>query len=192
MLIPSLEQLFSDPTRVKKGRTYFADTVLCLDPGQTTGFAVFRGEGLGRAPSMVVAGQLNTKDAETAFDIINQALTDYSPDHVIFENYLVYAHKATDHSNSELVTAQVIGVIKVLCKQRKLNYDKQMASQAKGFCDDEKLKAWNLWIRGQKHARDAIRHGIYWMLFTYFNPKTCSYQPKGDPNGNNSKNITTE
>lgn len=47
----------------------------------------------------------------------------------------------------------------------------QMAAQAKGFVDDDKLKAWGFWIKGKKHARDAIRHGVYYLLFTYHNAK---------------------
>jgi len=35
------------------------------------------------------------------------------------------------------------------------------AGLAKTFANDDKLEAWGFWRKGQKHARDAIRHGIY-------------------------------
>lgn len=34
----------------------------------------------------------------------------------------------------------------------------QSASSAKGVVTDKRLREWGLWIRGQQHARDAIRH----------------------------------
>jgi hypothetical protein len=36
------------------------------------------------------------------------------------------------------------------------------AGLAKTFATDDKLEAWGFWKRGQKHARDAIRHAVYW------------------------------
>lgn len=34
----------------------------------------------------------------------------------------------------------------------------QSASQAKSVVTDDRLKDWGLWVKGQQHARDAIRH----------------------------------
>ena len=42
---------------------------------------------------------------------------------------------------------------------------KQMASTAKTFATDKKLREWGFWERGMRHARDAIRHGCYFLLF---------------------------
>jgi hypothetical protein len=28
------------------------------------------------------------------------------------------------------------------------------------------LKKWDFWKPGMRHSRDAIRHGIYWLLIT--------------------------
>ena len=36
-------------------------------------------------------------------------------------------------------------------------YEKQSASEAKGFCSDDMLKRWGLW-RKTPHERDAVRH----------------------------------
>jgi hypothetical protein len=40
-----------------------------------------------------------------------------------------------------------------------------MASQAKAFVTDQKLKEWGFWKEGMRHSRDAIRHGLYFLLF---------------------------
>ena len=42
----------------------------------------------------------------------------------------------------------------------------QMAFQGKGFATDARLKEWGFWKEGMKHSRDAIRHGIYYLLVT--------------------------
>lgn len=34
----------------------------------------------------------------------------------------------------------------------------QMASEAKGYCTNDRLKRWGLWEVGKPHARDAARH----------------------------------
>lgn len=36
----------------------------------------------------------------------------------------------------------------------------QQPSQAKSIVTDARLKDWGLWIKGQKHVRDAIRHAV--------------------------------
>lgn len=138
-----------------------------MDPGETTGYAVFQANGA-NAPTLLEAGQLNTKTVESGHDSLSDAFTRIKPDHVVFENYLVYSWKAQEHSFNELVTPQIISVIKLQCKSQGIKYDMQMAGQAKGFVDNDKLRAWGLWHRGQKHARDATRHGVYWLLFTHF------------------------
>jgi hypothetical protein len=88
------------------------------------------------------------------------------PTMVIYENYRVYEHKLSRHANSEVYTLRLVGVIEYLCEvQHNIPFYNQMAHQAKGFVTDEKLKAWNMYQTGQKHARDSIRHGIYFLLF---------------------------
>lgn len=165
--IPPLSALFSDTSRTKKGRDYYTGKLLCLDPGETTGYTVFQGNGTS-PPTLLEAGQIITKTVESGHENLSEAFDKIKPDHVVFENYLVYSWKAQEHSFKELVTPQIISVIKILCKVNGIKYDMQMAGQAKGFVDDDKLRAWGFWHKGKRHARDASRHGIYWLLFTHF------------------------
>lgn len=132
--------------------------LLCLDPGHTTGWAVFE-DG-----KLTACGQALTE--KEGWGCISQLFRDIQPTMVIYENYRVYAHKLERHSNSEVYTLRLVGVIEFLADDvYKIPYYNQMAHQAKGFMTDEKLKIWNLYQIGKKHARDAIRHGAYFLLF---------------------------
>jgi len=139
----------------------FEGTLLSLDPGETTGWAVFIGSKLFRS------GQIKTKTVETGIVELQGLLKKYKPDFLVYEHYRVYQHKAKDHAHSDLHTSQFIGAIKTICLLWGINYHAQMASVAKGFCTDEKLKFWDMYRKGEKHARDAIRHGTYFLVFNW-------------------------
>jgi len=139
----------------------FAGTLLAFDPGETTGICVFKGSGL------AYHDQIKTLTPEERLTNLNWAFEMAQPTHVVYENYRVYGDKAKDHTNQELITPRVIGTIEDQCTLRKIPHANQMASLAKGFVTDDKLRAWKFWHEGQKHARDATRHAIYYLLFTY-------------------------
>jgi hypothetical protein len=110
-------------------------------------------------------GQIKEGDVPKNLRSIQQYLLTFQPEFVVAEDYRVYSWKAEDHAWNELSTAKLIGAIEVMCSLNEWPLKMQMAQQAKGFCTDEKLQDWGLWVKGQKHARDAIRHGIYYLLF---------------------------
>lgn len=130
--------------------------LLCLDPGHTTGWCLFE-DG-----KLTASGQADTI---SSWYEIDKLFEDVKPTMVIYENYRVYAHKLERHSNSEVFTLRLIGVIEYICWLDRTPYFNQMAHQAKGFVTDEKLKKWDYYQKGAKHARDAIRHGCYFLLF---------------------------
>lgn len=135
------------------------ERLLCLDPGHTTGWSVFENG------KLTASGQAATM--EEGWDCIDKLFDDIQPTMVIYENYRVYAHKLERHSNSEVYTLRLVGVIEYLCDvKHKIPQYNQMAHQHKGFVTDEKLKAWNMYQRGMKHARDSIRLGVYFLLFS--------------------------
>lgn len=132
-------------------------TLLSLDPGETTGWACFTN---GRYAS---SGQLDTvtnpmRELRTLFNNIQ-------PDAVVMEDYVVYAHKVQQHTNNKLITPRVIGMLEGICEEASLPLTKQLAAQAKGFVTDQKLRQWQLWQVGERHARDAIRHAVYYLIF---------------------------
>ena len=133
--------------------------LLCFDPGETTGWAYFVGgklEGQGQVP---------TKE-DFARNIEDLFVT-LAPAYVVCEDYRVYAHRLQQHTYSDLMTPRVLGFIQGACQLRAVPCSLQMAAVAKGFVTDDKLKAWNLYQRGMRHANDAIRHGIFYLLFNH-------------------------
>lgn len=149
---------FADLLIKRRGAGFKApERLLCLDPGETTGWAVFE------HGKLTASGQARTIES---WDVIHQLFVDVKPTMVLYENYRVYAHKLERHSNSEVYTLRLVGVIEFICEILfDIVHHNQMAQQAKGFTTDEKLKAWGFWKSGHRHARDAIRHGCYFLLF---------------------------
>jgi hypothetical protein len=132
--------------------------LLVLDPGETTGWALFEDGKLS------TAGQLGTK--QEGWIAIHSLFHHIQPNMVVYENYRVYQHKLERHSNSEVYTVRLIGVIEFLCEIiHGIPHYNQMAHEAKGFVSDDKLQKWGYYKPGLKHARDAIRHGCYFLLF---------------------------
>lgn len=159
MTIPSLEIMVKAQDD-KFERPSLADArILCFDPGHTTGYAVFHGV------SLIESGQLDTDDMERAPAIIRDLFFRVKPTVVICEDYRVYKWRQEHHVGSQMLTTRVIGCIETLCAFDFIPVVKHMAVVAKRFVTDDKLHAWDMYQKGQRHARDAIRHGCYYLLF---------------------------
>jgi len=147
--------------------------VLALDPGETTGACVFEG------PDLLDARQLTTGlMPQAAWEVWKYIRTYRTPDLVVvIEDYRVYSWKAKDHAWAGLHTPRLIGATEYICyyQLNEVSLVKQMAQQAKGFCTDDKLRSWGVYQEGQKHARDAIRHACYYLLFSV----AKVHQPRG-------------
>ena len=141
------------------GESPFEGTLLCFDPGHTTGFAIFRDL------ELITCGQLDTDDLEKATHKFMDITRKYKPDMIVYESYRVYKWRAKHHAGSEVLTAQIIGSIQTVCHLKNIEYTTQPAHIGKAFCTDAKLKKWGYWQSGMRHARDAIRHGCYYLLF---------------------------
>lgn len=144
--------------RAKNKLPVFEATVLALDPGETTGWALFHGGGL------VGWGQ-ETCEGTAGYKQVSNLIATCAPKTVICENYRVYGSKRDQHVGSDLYTVRLIGAIEHECMQRNIPCYFQMAAIGKGFSTDTKLKMWGYWKQGQRHSRDAIRHGCHWLLF---------------------------
>jgi hypothetical protein len=142
--------------------------LVALDPGNTTGVAIFIDGKLEEV------NQIATHPIKAGIVQLEQLLTD-DIDVVVYEEYKVYSWKTDDHAWADLHTPKLIGCIHTIAHQQDVRIYDQMAQQAKGFCTDELLKRWNYWPTGLKHGRDAIRHGCYFLLFNlhqHFNKPT--------------------
>lgn len=156
--------IFLNQTRQKQEGWKPYPIVVAFDPGETTGYCVFI-EGV-----LHVAGQLNTETVKLGVPVIQKTLQTYKqfndiPAMVVFEDYRIYSWKTDQHTWAALHTPQMLGVIEALCYVEGLETRRQMAQQPKQFCTDDKLKLWGYYRKGERHARDAIRHATYYLLF---------------------------
>ena len=129
--------------------------LLSFDPGETTGWAVFRDGRLSRCGQHLV----------TDYSWFEQMVVAVRPDVIVCENYVVYANRAKQHVGSEVVTIRYIGAIELIAERHSVGLAFQMAYQAKGFATDRKLKLWGMYQVAHPHANDAIRHAVYYLLF---------------------------
>jgi hypothetical protein len=156
--LPNLTQPTTLPELVKRTRRSspaFNGRVLAVDPGETVGWATFEELDLQNAGQFPIG---NLEDLDTF-------VTDTRPDVMVIENYRVYASRAAQHVGSEVNTAQYIGILKFLGGMYQIPVTLQMAHQAKGWVSDKRLHDLGLFQTGKRHANDAIRHGVYWLLF---------------------------
>lgn len=142
-------------------RKPFEGKVLTYDPGETTGVAVFSG------PRLIYTDQIKTPDLSRESWLNLATYIDmYRPDIVICEDYRVYGWKTDQHTWAHLHTPKLIGMLTAVCYQHGIPMPiMQMAVQAKQFCTDKKLREWDMYDRGLRHGRDAVRHGAYYLLF---------------------------
>ena len=146
---------------IKKKGVTIPKVLLALDPGETTGCCVFVD---GNVSEFRQLATVNKKTRGYEWSMIEEFIDEINPDAVIIENYRIYAHKLEQHSSSDVPTLQLIGAIKYMLHKRNIPYKLQMAQQAKGFVTDDKLKMWGMWDVGHKHARDACRHCVYYLV----------------------------
>lgn len=131
--------------------------VLAIDPGETTGIAVFQGTKLFQFDQIPMAGMP---------DALSELLEYQTYSQIVIESYRVYADKAQSHTRSEVPTLQLIGVLRYIIEKAAVPYRMQSASQAKAFQTNDRLREWGLWQgHKNKHAHDAIRHACYYFLF---------------------------
>jgi hypothetical protein len=139
----------------------FIGDLLALDPGETTGYVHLNigPDGI----NLKSFGQISCAPLHVGIDKLEKLIDDVNPKHVVYEDYRVYTFKSASHSNSELHTPKLIGAIEMMVRKR--SHSKEMAQQAKMFVTDQKLEEWGYWWKGKRHARDAMRHALYFLMF---------------------------
>lgn len=141
-------------------------TILGLDPGETVGWCRCKTAVNEYMPFKFSCGQEKVGSIEEGALWLRDMLPSEGPLIVVMEDYFVYGWKADEHSWAKLFTPQLIGAFKgVLAVKGRGEPFMQKAVEAKPFCTDDKLEQWGLYQKGQRHARDAIRHVCYWILF---------------------------
>jgi hypothetical protein len=138
--------------------------VLSLDPGGTTGWAVFdvHPEAMGPDPEIPVlfnvdwwtAGQF-TGSVSAQCDEIIALIRSWPSARLVTEDFKLR------QINAVLTPVEINAI--VLHEARPRYFVKQMPSLAMTTAPDERLKAWGFWLPGKEHARDAIRHNITYL-----------------------------
>lgn len=142
--------------------------ILALDPGGTTGVCVFSWphsrqikprEDLSQY--LIFTTQINSNHLPKISEELSNIIVKYSPEYLIFEHFGLYGHKAQSLIGSDMLTSQVIGIIKIVAYNFNIECIEQMAANVKLFYTDSKLKNHNVYLKATKHARDAVRHALY-------------------------------
>jgi len=128
--------------------------VIALDPGVITGYTI----------GVLQDNVLTLRPGQTRFThkmLFNQ-LAFMNPDVIVCESF-EYRNRA--RAGLELISCEYIGVVKLYSAQTKCELKMQTASTGKGHFSDSIIKSMNLWMRGQPHAMDSVRHLLQWFDF---------------------------
>lgn len=142
--------------------------IVALDPGGTTGWAMWQDQAGGKTATMwdhFFCGQIGPEEHhEELYELLERFQThDFT---VISETFDFRQHD-NFRTGVNLISREYIGVAKLFALQRMHNSPPvvlQTPASAKTFVTDEKLKVMGLWVPGKQHARDALRHLIYYLV----------------------------
>lgn len=127
-------------------------TILSFDPGGTTGYAYI--EYGDTYVKMLESGQIPDG---------LQGFINWWPEPGNFADVIVcesFELREGIHGVN-LTPCYVMGALEVLAGDMPIVYQKPTF---KGFCDNQALKNLDMYIKGQGHARDAVRHAIAYLL----------------------------
>lgn len=100
-----------------------------------------------------------------SLSIFDELIDKVKPDILVIENYRVYPWLLKQHAWADIPTLRYIGALQHVAALRNIPVKLQMAQLAKTFSPNSRLRLWGLLNEGNKHANDAIRHGVYYLLF---------------------------
>jgi hypothetical protein len=132
--------------------------VISIDPGGTNGVAIWDVDIKNKKYIMESCEGVKK-------DILFQKLENMPINVVLYEDYRLYSSHKSAMVNNQFETVQIIGVIKYIAGKRKIPVYTLMASAAKAFFKDDKLKNLGLYVT-VTHKRDAIRHFLHWWYIT--------------------------
>ena len=131
--------------------------ILALDPGGTTGFKIWSDE-VGFVGGQLINGHMKDGHHEELWSMLNNLY----PTVVIYEAF-EYRNRA--RAGLVLDSREYIGIIRLWGEITDgAVLVKQTASQAKGFVNDAILKKGSLWVPGNPHENDAMRHLVYYLV----------------------------
>lgn len=150
------------------GQFSFLETlpnVLALDPGGTTGWALFIPE-----IRSVQCGQIvGQHHLELHYHMSGRTIFKDNLYEIVYESFQFRQFSGFDKSKVELDSVEYIGIIKLYSQATGTPIYSQTASVAKHFVSDDKLKrlGWYSRTAGMVHARDALRHLLYRLIVVH-------------------------
>jgi hypothetical protein len=139
------------------------ERVIALDPGETTGWALYRGDAA-EGTSKFTCGQIGPYEHHNELDILLGHMQGEGEYTIVCERF---EYRNNSRAGLNLMSREYIGVAKRFVQERReVEYVMQSAAQAKGFVQDRHIKKLGLWSPGDKHAMDAYRHLLYYLVNT--------------------------
>ena len=132
-------------------------TAIAIDPGGTTGFAI------GKANNEVFG--VTPFQEPYSHEGLYAYLRSVGFMTIICEDFL---YRNAARPGLELVSREMIGVIKLYCQQNKIKPIMQNPGEAVGknaYFSNDRLKKMGVYVPGRPHAMDALRHLLHWWQF---------------------------
>jgi hypothetical protein len=149
-----------------------AKTVIAIDPGKTTGFAVITYAG--ESPALLVSRELGPYAFAMALtDELKAAKEAGVLIDVVCERFVINAQ--TIKNSQAPFSLEQIGIMKYVVHSNGLDPEKiyfQSPSDAKKLFSNDALKKLGFWhVGGGGHALDAMRHGLLRIAKTGWVPR---------------------
>lgn len=127
-------------------------TILSLDPGGTTGYALFDVT-QDEFPELIQRGQI-AGGLKGFIDFVDDVLDEKIIDAIVCESFTL----REGVYGADLSPVYIIGALEGM--YGKLIPIKYQEPKLKPLCDDARLKRLGLYVPGKPHANDAVRHFI--------------------------------
>ena len=124
---------------------------IALDPGGTTGVCIVK---LESKPWELEVRQIGP---DPHHEGLRDLLDLWQPRVIVCERF-----ENRGQDSASLIAAEYIGIVKAYTAAALVM---QNASTGKQFWTDDKLREYDLYVPGLKHARDACRHYLYYRTF---------------------------
>lgn len=131
---------------------------LILDPGKSTGFAIFT---RATKENRWEKSRIGVRQEDEALDLFAQ----FQPERVVIEKFRLFPWKGKNLAWDQLWASQIIGAAKLYCRQNTIVIVEQTTDNRDiGYMHGQvpRLPKSN----PANHAHDAWAHGCYWVINT--------------------------
>jgi hypothetical protein len=161
----SVDSGYLDPEDVEEVDDAF--TVIALDPGGTTGWALFHvhPDAMTGDPDIHIFGRYGnvlwwtagefTGDQDGQIDEIVELVASWPYARLVTEDFKIR------QLNAYLDPVEINAALRWAVRPRR--FEKQSPSLAMSTLTDERQKALGLWIPGKEHARDGVKHAYTYL-----------------------------